>query len=212
MQATMTFWDRVAEKYAKSPISDMAAYEYTLERTRSHMADTDRVLELGCGTGSTALALSGSAAEIVASDISPKMLEVGRRKAAEQGVETVRFVRAEASGVVEGAPYDMVMAFNLLHLLEAPQEAIAGVAERLKPGGLFVSKTICLPERGLSLKLNVMRLILPVMQVLGRAPYVRIGKIVELERMITDAGFDIVETGNHPAHPPRRYIVARKRG
>ena len=59
MQETMKFWDGIAEKYAKRPISDMAAYEYTLGRTRSYLKPEDQVLELGCGTGSTALLLAG---------------------------------------------------------------------------------------------------------------------------------------------------------
>jgi len=31
------FWDRVAQKYAKSPIRDMPAYELTLERTQFYL-------------------------------------------------------------------------------------------------------------------------------------------------------------------------------
>ena len=59
MTATAKFWDGIAEKYAKSPIRDIESYEHTLQRTVSYLKPTDQVLELGCGTGRTALRLSG---------------------------------------------------------------------------------------------------------------------------------------------------------
>jgi len=75
------FWDNAAEKYSKDPIADMEGYTYTLERTRSYLSVTDHVLELGCGTGSTALELAGSVAKITASDIAPKMIQIAKEKA-----------------------------------------------------------------------------------------------------------------------------------
>lgn len=49
------FWNGTARKYAASQIGDMAGYERTLARTRSYLHPDDRVLEIGCGTGTTAL-------------------------------------------------------------------------------------------------------------------------------------------------------------
>ena len=72
------FWDKAAEKYAKSAIADPDAYEYTLGRTRTYLKPTDNVLELGCGTGSTALVLASDVAKISAVDISKGMLEIAR--------------------------------------------------------------------------------------------------------------------------------------
>ena len=48
------FWDRMARKYAADPIADPAGYEHTLHRVQGLLNAGDRVLELGCGTGSTA--------------------------------------------------------------------------------------------------------------------------------------------------------------
>ena len=47
------FWDKVAKKYAKSPIKNLQAYNETMERTKTHLSVGDSVLEVGCGTGST---------------------------------------------------------------------------------------------------------------------------------------------------------------
>lgn len=49
------FWDRMANKYARQPIADEAAYQHKLDVTRQHFTPQSKVLEFGCGTGSTAL-------------------------------------------------------------------------------------------------------------------------------------------------------------
>ena len=203
------FWDGVAEKYAAAPIADMAAYEYTLERVRSYLGRSDRVLEIGCGTGSTALLLADSVGEILASDIAPRMVATGERKAAEQGIANVRFKTAAPRDIGPGeGMFDAVLAFNVLHLVEEAEADIAHLATRLKPGGLFISKTFHVPPRGESLKSRAMRLVLPVLQALGKAPRVRIFRSGDLEAMMEGQGLAIVETGSYPAD--RRFIVARK--
>jgi len=58
------FWDRGARKYARGAVADPAGYERTLDRTRGLLRPDHGVLELGCGTGSTALRLAGAAGAI----------------------------------------------------------------------------------------------------------------------------------------------------
>lgn len=209
MQTTAEFWDKVAPKYAKSPIADMDAYTYTLDRTRSYLSPNDTVLEVGCGTGSTALLLADRVKHITASDVSPNMIAVGLEKKREQGVSNVEFVTADLfDSALDGSPYDAVLAHNMLHLLEDIPAAICRIGGLLKPGGIFISKTVCRPGSGSPLKYRLMMIILPLMQMIGKAPYVNFMEIEELEECISSAGFTIIESGNHPL--PSRYIVARK--
>lgn len=209
MQHTADFWDNLADRYAKSPIGDMDAYNYTLGRTRSYLSAKDTVLELGCGTGSTALILAANVDKIIATDISKNMIGIAEQKAKDQGVSNVTFATAAVAdaGKDEG-PFDAVLAHNLLHLLENLPAALEHVHSLLKPGGLFISKTVCRPGKDAPMKYRLMRVIVPVMQLLGKAPYVNFMHVGELERTIARHGFKILETGNHP--PPSRYIVARK--
>ncbi len=209
MTATAKFWDGIAEKYARTPIKDVQSYEQTLERTASYIKPTDHVLELGCGTGTTALRLAGNAAAITASDASAGMLTVGRRNAAEKRIENVSFVEADANTPPAG-PFDMVMAFNLLHLVEDLDLTLKKVHETVKPGGLFISKTFCAPTKGGSFKYRMIRLMLPVMQFFGRAPFVRFLSEPELDDAIENAGFRIIERDSFPATDPRHFVVARK--
>jgi ubiquinone/menaquinone biosynthesis C-methylase UbiE len=188
----------------------MPAYEYTLGRTRSYLKQSDHALELGAGTGSTAIALADSVKQITVTDISGEMLDIGRERAAEAEVTNISFAQAIPKTAPKG-PFDVVMAHNFLHLVDTLESDLADIAWRVKSGGLFISKTPCIAEPGLGLKFGLMKVVIPLMQAFGKAPFVRYLGIAELEKLIGDAGFDIIETGNYPVRPPSRYIVARKR-
>ena len=207
---TARFWDGIAGKYSRSPIRDMESYEYTLGRTRSYLSKQHNVLELGCGTGSTALLLAPSVAHITASDFSEGMLNVGREKAKADGVHNIWFRNVDVTAPNQGQTYDAILGFNLFHLVPDIDGAFSSVRALLAPGGLFISKTPCLAEGGLGFKFGLLKLLLPVMQLVGKAPFVNQLDIETLETAVTDAGFEIVERGSFPATPPSRYLVARK--
>ncbi|MEP3278727.1 MAG: class I SAM-dependent methyltransferase [Stappiaceae bacterium] len=210
MEQTIRFWDRHAAGYAKSPIKNMEGYTYTLTRTRSYLKATDRALELGAGTGSTALELAPSVAHITATDISPAMIDIGKEKARHQGIDNIDFLAADSLVSNLEGPYDVILAHNLLHLVEDLPATLKRVHALLKPGGLFISKTFCKPARIGPPLYYAMRLALPLMRLFGKAPYVAVMRIAELETAITDEGFTIIETGNYPAKELSRYIVARR--
>jgi len=206
MIAPEKFWDRVAPAYAKRKVSDMASYDATMERTRAHLKPGDRVLELGCGTGTTALRLADAVDHLTGTDISSAMIAIARDKAARQGVSNVTFRHAALVQAAAGdGPYDVVMAFNLLHLLEDLPGALAAINAMVKPGGLFISKSGCLGEKGIHL-----RLLIGVMQMFGKAPFVVSLKTRDLEEQVTRAGFTIIETHTYPGIAPTRFIVAHK--
>lgn len=211
---TTAFWDNIAEKYAKRPIQDLDAYHKTLARTQSYLGAEDHVLEVGCGSGSTALLLAPHVRKITASDISPGMIRIARAKAEDEGIENADFLVSDVSGTGnDGATYDAVLAHNLLHLVEDPEAAIRSFHDILKPGGFFISKTVTRRDGKPGIKLFTLRMMIRGMQLLGKAPsHVEFKEISAHEEMIRGAGFEIVETMNAPdGSLPNRYIVARKR-
>lgn len=210
MHAEMKFWDGIAAKYARAPIRDMDAYEQTLARVRTYLKPTDRVLELGCGTGTTALRLRDAVASILATDLSENMLEIGRAKAAEAGAGTVRFQQADARLEGIDGPFDVVTAFNLLHLVGDRAAMLVRAHELLPPGGLLITKTPCPTDQAAPLPVRLMLLALPLLQWLGKAPPVHFLSVADLETLIAAHGFEIVETGDYPKRPPSRFIVARR--
>lgn len=203
------FWDRAARKYAAGPIADMTGYERTLERTQHYLKGSDTVLEFGCGTGTTALRLAPSVGRIVATDISGEMIAIARGKAQAAGCGNVAFEVATPAGMpCPDATFDVALGFNVLHLIAAQEAALGSVHRVLKPGGIFISKTPCLKEMNLLLRLAV-----PLMQRIGKAPYVSFLSAEDLEREIAAVGFEIIERERHASRgrDARPFLVARKR-
>lgn len=210
MTTPSEFWDKNAKKYAASPIKDQEAYEYTLERTRSYLSASANVLEVGCGTGSTALALAGAVGQITGTDISPKMVEIAREKGAAQDQTNAEFEVTSVEGALEQADaFDVVMGFNIFHLTENAEKLFETLHDRLAPGGVFISKTPCLADPAVGVKRHLFGVAIALMRLVGYAPFVRRFTFAELEGAIERAGFEIVETGSFPAMS--RYIVARRR-
>lgn len=205
------FWNRTARKYAAAPIGDQAGYERTLDATRRHLKPSDRVVEFGCGTGSTALSLAASVERIIATDLSSEMITIAREKASAQGVQNVAFeVGTFADAPWADATFDVAVAFNVLHLTAATPNALAAVHRLLRPGGLFISKTPCL-----KLMHPAIRALVPLMRFTGHAPSsVALFSADELENMLAGAGFEIEERGSHATRggkDARAFLVARKR-
>ncbi len=205
------FWDRIAPKYAAQPIKNPQAYEYTLGRTRSYIKSSDHVLELGCGTASTAIELAPLAAQYTASDLSAKMVEIGTQKAQAAAVGNLTCMVADwSSPRLQEQTYSVVLALNLLHLLPDLPAVLARVHSLLPQGGLFISKTVVVPTAPAPLSFRLMRLALPLLHRLGRVPFVAFRQAPDLDRAIEEAGFEIIETSDGQSTPPNRYIVARK--
>lgn len=194
MAVTSTeFWDRVAAGYSEQPIADTESYARKLAATQALMRPNMEVLEFGCGTGSTALEHAPHVAHIEATDVSGAMIAIGREKAEHAGIDNVSF---RQSGVEEfNAPdgsYDMVLALNLLHLLPHRTAALAKIHRLLKPGGIFISSTVCLADR-----MWFLRPVIPMLQWFGKAPYVSFLGANEVLREVAMAGFEEQE---HWAH------------
>jgi ubiquinone/menaquinone biosynthesis C-methylase UbiE len=199
------FWTKRARKYAASPISNMPAYEKTLERVRAHFKTTDTAVEFGCGTGSTALLLAPSVSRYIGCDLSDGMIEIAREKLAASPVEGLSFDICDAHHApAVGSQVDVVLAFNLYHLVPDYPAAFEVVSGMLKPGGLFITKTPCIAG-----KLHI-RFMVALMRKLGMAPFVHFLRVEDYDSAIRAAGFEIVETGIYPVSPKSRFVVARK--
>lgn len=205
MAKDSAFWDRIADKYARDPIADEASYQHKLEMTRGYFQPEMRVLEFGCGTGSTALLHAPFVSHIQAIDISARMIEIAREKAQAEGIENVTFEQSGIEGL--SAPeesFDMILGLSVLHLVDDRQGVLARVHRLLKPGGWFISSTVCLADR-----MGYLRFILPVAQLVGAAPRVAFFRLDELKQNIVDADFSIDHFWQ-PAPDKAAFIVAQK--
>jgi ubiquinone/menaquinone biosynthesis C-methylase UbiE len=202
------FWDRTSGRYARSSIADPAGYERTLDRTRELLTSRDRVLELGCGTGSTALRLAGCAQSYLATDISTGMIAIAERKHAADAVPGLSFRIATVEALAPDATFDAVLGFSYLHLVRDLPGTLEHVRRLLAEGGLFVSKTPCIGD----MNPLVGHAALPVMRALRLAPYASVFGAAELEEHVSTAGFQVLAVESHASKGKnwRPYIVARK--
>ena len=93
-----------------------------------------------------------------------------------------------------------------MHLLENKEDAITKVYGMLKPGGIFVTSTVCLGDIMKSFKI-----IAPIGKFFGLMPLVKVFTLRELEDSLTDAGF-MIDRQWQPNKGKSKcvFIVARK--
>ena len=223
LSTSARFWDRMARKYASSAISDMPGYERTLQRVQHRLHATDRVLELGCGTATTAIRLASTTAHYTAADLSPAMVGIARQKLESAPPDVQRMLHlvvadadahlpapAHPSTSKSDSGWDVVLAFNLLHLVPDLDHTLTQVVRHLRPGGLFISKTPCIAH----MNPLVPHVALPLMRLLRLAPPLKVLKEDDLLTAIERSGLTI-DSVEHHATPGRGrdwrpFIVARK--
>ena len=207
MDPSAKFWDRIAERYSKRPIADEAAYEKKLTVTRQYLRPDSSVLEFGCGTGSTAIALAPYVAQILGIDISAKMIEIAQRKASSANVANVTFEQKSIDNLTTpDQSLDAVLGLSILHLVEDRDAIIQKVYNMLKPGGVFVSSTACIAD-----SMKFFKFIAPIGQFFRVMPLVTVFSETELVKSLTDAGFRI-EHQWLPGKGKAVFIVAKKPG
>lgn len=205
------FWDRVARKYAADPIADLPGYEATLRRVQGLLSQEMNVLEIGCGTGSTALRLAPFTRRLLATDVSAGMIAIAREKLAAEPLPQLAFALADADAPAAGpGDYHAVLAFNLLHLVSDLDGALASAVQALRPGGLLISKTACISE----MNPLIPWLAIPVMRAIGKAPAVLCFDADELQAAMVRQGLVIEAVERHGTRGKdiRVFIVARKPG
>jgi ubiquinone/menaquinone biosynthesis C-methylase UbiE len=205
MDQSVRFWDKIAERYSKQPIADEAAYQKKLQVTREYFQPDMEVLELGCGTGSTAITHAPYVKHIHAIDISSKMIEIAQGKADARNIGNITFQRSTIGDLsVQDQTLDVVLGLSILHLLVNKEEVIASVYKMLKPGGIFVSSTVCLGDT-----MKFFKFIAPLGKFFRLMPLFKVFTTKELKDCLTGVGFNIDYLWQ-PSKGKAMFIVAKK--
>lgn len=206
MSVNVRFWDWLAKRYARMPLRNTEVYEEKLARTLAHLTPDAEVLEFGCGTGTTALFFAAHAKHVKAIDCSTNMVAICREKAEAAKVANLEFAQSGIEDLPDsGAAYDMVMAHNVLHLLEDRAAALTKVHHILRPGGVFVSSTACAAKAPW-----LFRAILKVGYAVRLLPLFHFLTEDRLKADIKAAGFDLVEEWLPPGGRSALFVIARK--
>lgn len=156
-----------------------------------------RVVDIACGAGDPALPAArrvGRTGEVVAADLSPGMIGVASRRAAEAGLDNLSFVIADVSELDAGdAAFDAALCRFALMLFADPVQATTTMHGLLRPGGRAVAAVWGAPESVPLLSLGGRT----IMRELGLAPpppdapgLFSLGAPERLAGLIRAGGFD----------------------
>jgi ubiquinone/menaquinone biosynthesis C-methylase UbiE len=208
MTTDIAFWNHIADTYARKPVDDPAAFERKIALALAKLEPNDTVLDVGCGTGSLALRLAESGAQVHGLDYSAAMIEIAKAKAAAQRVTNVTFHLGafdETFTVFGPASLDLVYAGSLLHLVADRPAVLRQVFRLLKPGGTFISSTVCLGDSWVPYAP-----ILRAMRWLGKAPSVQTLSRAALRGELAQAGFVDLREPNVGAASTIAFVIASR--
>lgn len=99
-----------------------------------------RVADVGCGSGAAALTLARAypASTIIGYDLDGTSIERARVHAEREGVSNARFERIAAESIPADPPFDLITAFDVVHDLARPREALRRFRQALAPDGTFL--------------------------------------------------------------------------
>lgn len=205
MTSDAEFWDKIAEKYAAQPVKNPSAFARKQAITREYLRPDATVLEIGCGTGSLALAMAPHTGHIHALDVSGEMIKIADEKKAAAGVTNVTFHTGTLDEPLGPEAVDSAWAFSILHLVPDRLGTLKALFGRLKPGGTLISSNVCLGGSWIPY-----RPLLTVMRWLGKAPAVSVYDRETIRRELREAGFVEIEEKDVGAEKEIAFLVARK--
>ena len=131
---------------------------YVTSATHAHGSDLERLLalaqpqahwqalDIATGGGHTARKFAPHAAHVVASDLTPRMLESAQQHIAAQGVDNVSFRLADAEDLpFDAATFDLVSCRIAPHHFPNVQRFLQECARVLRPGGTLMLQDHLLP-------------------------------------------------------------------
>jgi SAM-dependent methyltransferase len=99
-----------------------------------------KVLDLGCGDGTTAVPSAKRGADVLGVDISRPLVEAGNRRAKEQGLANLTFREGDASDLqgIEDGRFDLAMSIFGAMFAPKPFEVAKEMVRVTRPGGRVV--------------------------------------------------------------------------
>jgi len=201
------FWDKRSKRYDKDIKKHYSLiYEKTIDSTKSLLTNSDVVLDFACATGKISLDIAPHVKQVLGIDLSEKMIALANKKVQERQINNASFSQIDAFDQrLESNSFSAILAFHIFHLVDDAPKVLTRLNDLLAPGGLLISQTPCLSEKGW-----FFRSMISLAQKLGLAPPIRSFRIPELESLVSSSNFEIIETKIRWEKYSDEWIVARK--
>lgn len=186
----------VAAAYATSTVHKEGP-ELAAMLAAAELRGDERVLDVACGAGHTALAFAPRAAEVVAVDVTEAMLTTARRLAAEQGIANVTFESGNAEALpFPDASFDRITCRYAAHHFAHPAVATREWARVLRPAGSLLLVDVVAPDDPAA------DTVLNAAEILRDPSHVRDYRIAEWIAMFEAAGLAAESLGQWPLRLP----------
>lgn len=139
----MTIYEAFAQYYTNGPytLHSQAAAMRIPEVLEKFDVNAQDVLDIACGEGTFAIAMTEMNYNVTGVDLSPSMLKFAREKA-KQKDRDIPFIQKDMRDLDFEATFDLVTclfdSLNYMLVLEDLERVFKGVAQALRPEGLFI--------------------------------------------------------------------------
>ncbi len=194
------FWDPAGEFM---PLHRLNPVRAEFVRSRAALAGA-RVVDVGCGGGLMAEALSQAGARVTAVDLAPSMIEVARLHALEGGLQ-VDYRVASSSDLLatEAGRFDVVTCMEMLEHVPEPDKTLAELGQLLRPGGALFVSTINRTARAFALAIVGAEYVAGMLP-RGTHEFERLIRPSELARWARAAGLELRELAGLEFNPLNR--------
>ena len=135
------FWDNIAGVYdIFTNIINRKTHKGLCSMVEEEISDADEVLECACGTGLLSGVIARKCKSLVATDFSRKMLKKASKKYS--SYTNIEFREGNILKIeYPDENFDIVVAANVIHLLDEPYKALAELDRVCRKGGKIIIPT-----------------------------------------------------------------------
>ncbi|MBR2409108.1 MAG: class I SAM-dependent methyltransferase [Lachnospiraceae bacterium] len=131
-------WDKLSPFYdIMETVYNGKCYRGIADKIKEYVTEEDVVLECACGTGLLTVPMAQKCKKLIATDISVGMMRQAKKKVA--NYSNTKIGKASILALpFKDDMFDVVVAANVIHLLNEPEKAISELKRVCKPNGKII--------------------------------------------------------------------------
>jgi len=179
------------------------------------------VADVGCGSGHAINLMAGAfpSSRFTGFDLSDTGLAAAMAEAERKGLTNVRFEKRDAARLGETARFDFMTTFDAVHDQARPDLVLAGIAQALRPGGVYLcvdiaasselSENLDHPFGPFGYTISCMHCMTVSLADSGMGLGTMWGE-QKAQQMLTDAGFTSIEAAHVDGDTANTYFIASR--